>query len=246
MNHTIQKVIVIPSYNETLALAKLLQEIASDLVESDAVMVMDDSPFDVAKEIEAACRNSISGTELNFYFFNHNGKSGRGSAIRRGFQEAVKLCPNLRFVLECDADGSHRPIDILKIKDSSLTSDLLIGSRYLPESKIVGWPVSRRIFSYLLNVLIPRLLGIEVKDITNGLRRYSLPAVTAILSENQSNKGFIYLSEQALIIKNKNLTISEVPIEFIDRTLGQSTVTWREIVASVRGIVSLLSNHHRA
>ena len=108
MNHTIQKVIVIPSYNETLALAQLLKELVDDLLDSDAVMIMDDSPVDVAKEVESACRNQLSGTDVNFYFFNHNGKSGRGSAVRRGFEKSVELFPDLRFVIECDADGSHQ------------------------------------------------------------------------------------------------------------------------------------------
>jgi dolichol-phosphate mannosyltransferase len=245
MNHTIQKVIVIPSYNETLALAQLLKELAGDLLASDAVMIMDDSPFDVAKEIESTCQNQISGTEVNFYFFNHNGKSGRGSAVRRGFEKSVELFPELRFVIECDADGSHQAADIIKIKNSEISSDLLIGSRYLPDSKIIGWPVSRRIFSYLLNLVIPKFLRIDIKDITNGLRRYNLAAIRAILSKDQSNKGFIYLSEQALQVKKANLVISEIPIEFIDRTLGNSTVTWREILASVRGVISLLSTAHR-
>lgn len=245
MNHTIQKVIVIPSYNETLALAQLLKELAGDLLDSDAVMIMDDSPFDVAKEVESACRHQISGTEVNFYFFNHNGKSGRGSAVRRGFEKSVELFPELKFIIECDADGSHQAVDIIKIKNSENSSDLLIGSRYLPDSKIIGWPLSRRMFSYLLNLIIPKFLRIDIKDITNGLRKYNLAAIGAILSNDQSNKGFIYLSEQALLIKKANLVISEIPIEFIDRTLGSSTVTWREILASVRGVISLLSTAHR-
>ena len=245
MNHAIQKVIIIPSYNETLALAQLLKELAGDLLASDAVMIMDDSPFDVAKEVESACQNQISGTEVNFYFFNHNGKSGRGSAVRRGFEKSVELFPELRFVIECDADGSHRAADIIKITNSEISSDVLIGSRYLPDSKIIGWPVSRRIFSYLLNLVIPKFLRIDITDITNGLRRYNLAAIRAILSKDQSNKGFIYLSEQALQVKKANLVISEIPIEFIDRTLGSSTVTWREILASVRGVISLLSTAHR-
>jgi dolichol-phosphate mannosyltransferase len=245
MNKKIQTVIVIPSYNESLALAQLLKDLIGELLDSDALIIMDDSPPEVAKEVESACRNQLSGREVDFYFFNHNGKSGRGSAVRRGFEKSVALFPELKFVIECDADGSHQAADIIKIKNSENSSDLLIGSRYLPDSKIIGWPVSRRIFSYLLNLIIPKFLRIDIKDITNGLRKYNLAAIEAILSKDQSNKGFIYLSEQALLVKKANLVISEIPIEFIDRTLGSSTVTWREILASVRGVISLLSTAHR-
>lgn len=245
MHSSIQQVIVIPSYNETQALPLFINQLAAGLGPSDAVMVMDDSNWEVAKELETLCKDAVSGFKANFFFFNHDGKSGRGSAIRRGFKKSVELFPDLRFVLECDADGSHRAIDVLNVKNSDSPSDLLIGSRYLAGSKIIGWPLSRRVFSFILNALIPKFLGIEVKDITNGLRRYSLPAVAVLLAEDQSNKGFIYLSEQALLVRNADLTISEIPIEFIDRTLGSSTVTWREILDSMRGIISLLSRNHQ-
>jgi dolichol-phosphate mannosyltransferase len=185
------------------------------------------------------------GSPASYYFINHQGKSGRGSAIRRGMAEALNLFPNLEYMVECDADGSHRPEDILRIKNSEDQSDLLVGSRYLSSSKIVGWPLSRRIFSRILNFAIPKILGVPLVDITNGLRRYTIRAVREILSEHQTNTGFIYLSEQAQIVKRKNLQITELPIEFIDRTLGKSTVTWREITASIRGIFGLMNRSDR-
>jgi dolichol-phosphate mannosyltransferase len=81
---------------------------------------------------------------------------------------------------------------------------------------------------------------VPVSDITNGLRRYSKAAIEKILQTKQENSGFIYLSEQALIVKNSNLLITEIPIIFVDRTLGTSTVTWREISNSLIGVTKIL------
>lgn len=241
----IKNAIIIPSYCETLALPTMLSELEGDLTELDALIIMDDSPLTVAAEIDYACRLAMTNSRASYFFINHQGKSGRGSAIRRGMEKAVELFPKLDFVIECDADGSHQPLDILRVKESKDFADLLVGSRYLPDSKIVGWPASRRIFSYLLNQIIPRILGINLSDITNGLRRYSTISVKIILEENQKNPGFIYLSEQALIVHKNGLQISELPIEFIDRIQGKSTVTWREVISSVKGVISLLS-HERS
>ncbi len=160
-------------------------------------------------------------------------------------ETAREIFPNLRYSIECDADGSHRPEDIVRLIQSSIDCDLLVGSRYLPESKIQGWPISRRLFSYLLNKIVPRVFALGLTDVTNGLRRYSQSAIGAILSEEAICNGFIYLSEQALVVKNNQLTISEIPITFVERTSGTSTVTWREIVNSLRGIAQLLSNQNR-
>ena len=158
---------------------------------------------------------------------------------------ALSEFPNFTTILECDADGSHRPEDILKIKNSSSEADLIVGSRYLKSSKIVGWPASRRIFSWSLNKTIPRLTRVNLKDITNGLRRYSKGAAEEILSAVQVNKGFIYLSEQAILISRASMVISEEPIIFVDRTLGNSTVTWREISNSLLGIFRLVLANRR-
>jgi hypothetical protein len=81
-----------------------------------------------------------------------------------------------------------------------------------------------------------------MKDVTNGLRRYSINAVDLILGSEANSTGFIYLSEQALLISRSGLEIKEIPIVFIDRELGASTVTWREIVSSILGILKLVSS----
>ena len=245
MNEAVTSAIIIPSYNETLALPVMLSELTEGLSSSDAVIIMDDSHVDVSTKIAAACKELFIGSPASYHFFNHQGKSGRGAAIRRGMINAVSLFPNLQYIIECDADGSHRPIDILKVKESSGNYDLLVGSRYLHGSKILGWPVSRRIFSCILNYIIPKIFKIQLRDITNGLRRYSLTAVELILSRKQENTGFIYLSEQAVIVKNSGLRIGEVPITFIDRTLGSSTVTWLEIASSMKGVALLISQGHK-
>ena len=240
---TILKAIIIPSYNETLALPKLLTELRSQLTGDEAVIVMDDSEASISTEIRNTCLDIVNGYDFQFIFENSGKKQGRGSAIRRGMQLADSTFKSLQHVIECDADGSHRAEDILRVKNSEYEVDLLIGSRYLEGSRIVGWPFSRRVFSWSLNHLIPAMTKVPVSDITNGLRRYSKTAVNKILETKQENLGFIYLSEQALIVKNADLLIAEIPIVFVDRTLGKSTVTWREISNSLLGVTKLLASN---
>lgn len=241
MNDKVKNAIIIPSYNEGLALPELLSRIVGDLQASDAILIMDDSAQEIARDIDSKCASLFADYDCNYFFFNHGVKSGRGAAIRRGMKISRDLFPNLEFVMECDADGSHQPKDILRVKNSDSSMDLVIGSRYLPNSSIFGWPLGRRIFSFALNKTIPKLFGINISDITNGLRRYSITAVDAILSQTQKNHGFIYLSEQAIIVNSSKLRINEFPIDFIDRTVGESTVSWREVTSSIKGIIGLLA-----
>lgn len=237
--------IIIPSYNETLALPELLRKMTVGLKNHDVVIVMDDSPKEISKQIERSCREVVKNSEHEFIFDNSGHKSGRGAAVRRGMIIALAEFANIETILECDADGSHRPEDILKLKNSLIEADLLVGSRYLKFSEIVGWPASRRAFSWFLNKTIPRLTGVALRDITNGLRRYSKSAVSVVLSASQVNKGFIYLSEQAILISRADMVILEEPIIFVDRTLGKSTVTWREVSDSLYGILKLVLTSRR-
>lgn len=242
---TINCAIVIPSFNEFLALPRLLEQLSSDLNETDVVIICDDTEASKKNLIIEASREALKNSNASLVFSMAARKSGRGGAVRRGMELAIKEYPDLEIIIECDADGSHRPIDIMKLKKYSRHTDLLIGSRYLPESRIVGWPISRRLFSWILNVIIPRVLKIPLTDITNGLRRYSLSAVNAILLAPAQNAGFIYLSEQAILISRSNLVIEEIPTVFINRTEGKSTVGWKEIIGSLLGVFKLLVKQNR-
>jgi dolichol-phosphate mannosyltransferase len=246
MNNQISTVLIIPSYNETLALPELLRDLKASLTGNDAVIIMDDSPQQTFEEIRRNCLESTKDSKFLLIFDNSGSKSGRGAAVRRGMEVAISEFPIVEKILECDADGSHRAEDILKIKNSVSKADLLVGSRYLASSKIVGWPLSRRIFSWFLNQSVPKLTRVNLHDITNGLRRYSKIAVIKVLSEEQQNKGFIYLSEQAILISRARMVLSEEPITFVDRTLGKSTVTLREISDSLYGIFRLVLTNRKA
>ena len=246
MKNQISTVLIIPSYNETLALPELLRELKAGLTDRDAVIIMDDSSPKIFEDIRQLCMQTTKDSKFLLMFDNSGSKSGRGAAVRRGMELAISEFPSVEKILECDADGSHRAEDILKIKNSVSKADLLVGSRYLTSSQIAGWPLSRRIFSSFLNQSVPKITKVNLRDITNGLRRYSKIAVIKVLSEEQKNKGFIYLSEQAILISRAGMVLSEEPITFVDRTLGKSTVTWREISDSLYGIFKLVLANRKA
>ena len=141
-----------------------------------------------------------------------------------------------------DADMSHSPKELLRnisfFYNNSL--DLLIGSRYLKDSEIINWPISRRILSKLSNVLARILLGVPVNDYTNGYRFYSKRAVKTIVSKcNKSGGGFIILSEIILVLFNKNYKISEIQTIFRNRIRGESSVNLNLVFESFFGLIKL-------
>jgi dolichol-phosphate mannosyltransferase len=239
------KAIVIPSYGEEFTLPLLLKSLSSSIDQDTVIIVADDSTSEVRSRLVPACEDKMINSLGTLMFSFSEDKLGRGAAVRRGMKLARNEFPNLVFIVECDADGSHRSEDITLLLDNPIDCDLLVGSRYLKDSEIIGWPIRRRVFSKILNKLIPFMLQLHLKDVTNGLRRYSMKAVDTLLDRDATTFGFIYLSEQALLISNRGLTIEEIPIVFKDRVLGSSTVTWTEILGSLFGIIQLLFLHFK-
>ena len=106
----------------------------------------------------------------------------------------------------------------------------------MPTSQIIGWSHERRLFSKLINFLLRRIFGRKISDWTNGLRAYSREAVEVITSRDAYTQGFIYLSEQAVILSNEKYKFDQIPIIFRERTAGESSVTWRELFNSIIGV----------
>ena len=239
-NFAARIVLVIPSYNESEALEVFLRELLPLLPQESAVIIADDSTPEVSTIIQGQVDEIKKDFQKQILINHADMKTGRGAAVKRGMKIALSAFPNLEFVIECDADGSHTPKDVMSVILHPSKCDLVIGSRYLPQSKISNWPLQRKIFSKILNMTIPRVLDIPIKDITNGLRRYSIKASKLLVSVESMNSGFVYLSEQASVLQRARYSICETPIHFINRVLGESTVTSKEVIESITGIKRII------
>ncbi len=223
--------IVIPTYNEEKNIFKLTKDLFKILPNS-LIYVVDDT------------KNSSVGKILQknkkIKYFLRKNKKGRGSAVLYGLRKSLKNKCNT--FIEMDADFSHRPKEIKKnlniFKKKKL--DLLVSSRYLPDSKIYNWSISRRIFSILANFLAKLLLRVKVTDYTNGFRIYSRKSANLIVKKcGNIGDGFIVLSEILLTINTNGLKIDEVPSIFINRKRGESSVNFLLIIQSLIGVIKL-------
>jgi len=235
-----QIALVIPTFNESESMDDLCENLEQLKFEFPAlhIIFVDDSPNGLTSIAINTQLDQRSAIKDHCRVIQRNSKQGRGSAVRDGFL-SVSNDESFLYFLECDADGSH---DLQGIRDVITTlreNEFVIGSRYLPQSRIVGWPISRRLFSRMINLSLRLLFGLRTYDFTNGLRGYSRRSVLEILASNQMNAGFIYLTEQILILNKVGINPIEIPITFLDRKKGESSVTYRELLDSAVGVLSL-------
>ena len=177
----------------------------------------------------------------NILYFHRGKKLGRGSAVIYGLKKALKIRKISNFI-EMDADMSHRPSEIKKnIKIFEKRSlDLLIASRYLKKSKIINWPISRKILSKCSNLIARFLLQVPISDYTNGFRIYSKRGAKLISSScGNIGDGFIVLSEIILTLNNRGFSIAETPSVFVNRERGESSVNLGLIFQSIIGLINL-------
>ena len=225
--------IIIPTFNELGNIESLIQAILNNLPES-IIFIVDDSKN---KEIG----NLISSKNLKAKYFHRENSKGRGSAVLFGINKALEENRFNTFI-EMDADFSHNPKELKKNIECFSTNalDLLIASRYLKDSKIINWGLNRRILSKLSNLLARYLLGIKLKDFTNGFRIYSKRAAEKIAKKcGNIGDGFIILSEIIVVIKNNSFNIGETETTFVNRVRGESSVNIKLIIASLYGILKL-------
>ena len=231
--------LVLPAFNESESIYNLLHELDLHVPLNWHIIIIDDSPSDRTEKYVKMAFGDLKREQSTLHLLSNSQKSGRGAAVQQAFSFAIANI-DFEFIIEMDSDGSHTFESVLGLLDAPIDQDLVIGSRYLQDSEITGWPLSRRVFSRGTNFLLKKIFGIGISDWTNGLRRYSPRTIDYILKINPINNGFTYLSEQILIAHSKGLSILELPIVFIDRVSGKSTVTYKEIINSIKGILLLL------
>lgn len=226
-----QVLVVIPTYNESENIDRVLRRVRGALPDATVLVVDDGSPDgtgDIAEKV---------GAEIgNIEILRRAEKSGLGSAYRAGFRWGLDR--GFDVCVEMDADLSHDP-DALPDLVAPLGKgfELVIGSRYVPGGSIPNWAWHRRLLSRGGNVYASTLLGLGVTDSTAGFRAYSASVLNRIALDDIRAEGYGFQIEMTYQAKRAGAPIVEVPIRFVDRTEGESKMS-TFIVVEALGLVT--------
>ena len=104
-------------------------------------------------------------------------------------------------------------------------ADLAIGSRYCNGISVINWPIGRVIMSYYASVYVRTVLGMDVYDCTAGFKCYRRKVLETIDLDKVQMKGYGFQIEMKYSTFKLGFKIKEVPIIFVDRTLGTSKMS---------------------
>jgi dolichol-phosphate mannosyltransferase len=190
-----------------------------------SVYVLDDSSPDGTFDVVRNFQKKLLPNNLSVEVLSRAKKEGLGKAYIWGF-DFIKSLVNLPdYVLQMDADLSHDPLYLASFINAAkyARGDFIVGSRYISGGAIPkDWPPYRKFLSIYGNLFTKIMLNKELSDYTGGFNMFSISLIQKIDLEklNFSGYGFlIVLKLEALRHKSK---LVQIPIVFVDRTLGQS------------------------
>ncbi|NUR88676.1 MAG: polyprenol monophosphomannose synthase [Nonomuraea sp.] len=230
--------VVVPTYNERDNLPLIARRIRAAVPEAHLLVADDNSPDrtgEVADELAAA--------DDHVHVLHRKGKQGLGAAYIAGFRWG--LDEGYDVVVEMDADGSHQPEELPKLLEALADgADLAIGSRWVPGGKVVDWPARREFLSRGANLYVRLMLGLPVRDATAGYRAYRRSTLEKIGLSDVESQGYCFQVDLTLRTVRHGLRAAEVPITFVERTIGHSKMSgkvvaealWRVTVWGVAGL----------
>lgn len=210
--------VIIPTYNERENVSEVLRRVLAQS-ETLEILVIDDNSPDGTGDIVG----HLSESEPRLHLIRRPGKLGLGTAYIEGFKYALNN--GYDFVFEMDADLSHDPDELLNFLQAIRNADLIIGSRYITGVNVVNWPLSRLLLSYMASIYTRVITGIPVKDTTSGFKCFRRTVLEEIDLDKIKAGGYAFQIEMNWLTWMKGFRIQEIPIVFVDRTVGQSKMS---------------------
>ena len=223
--------VVLPTYNERENLERAVRAVRD--VGYDVLVVDDSSPDGTA---DLAVR--MAETDPGVHLMVRPGKLGLGSAYVEGFRCGLEQ--GYQYLVEMDADGSHRPEYLATIVETAQrTQGLVIGSRYIRGGSVSGWGWNRKFLSWGANVYCRALLGLRVRDATSGYRCYPGEVLDGIGLDRVVSQGYSFQIEMVYRCLHVGFAVHEVPIHFEDRVAGRSKVSEVEVRKALLAVLQL-------
>ena len=214
-----KSLIIIPTYNEMENIQRMIPDLLDRYEKNLDILIVDDnSPDGTGNFVE-----EISKTNVRVKLLRREKKMGLGTAYTEGFKYALKN--DYDYIFEMDADFSHDPKEIKNFLNAMNEYDLVLGSRYVKGVNVVNWPMRRLLLSYFANYYTRFVTGLPIRDATGGFKCFKRKVLESINFDKVKSNGYAFQIEMTFKAWRKGFKIGEIPIVFVDRTMGHSKMS---------------------
>ena len=213
-------IVVLPTYDEAENLPLIVPQILEQSPDLEVLVVDDNSPDGTGK-----LADDLVAASSRVHVLHRANKQGLGAAYRAGIAHALLLGADQ--VIQMDADFSHPPDQIPVLLFEIESHDVVLGSRYLHGITVVNWPIERILISWFGNQYARRATGLPISDMTGGFRCVRRSLLESIRFERIKTDGYAFQIEMNFRFVRAGATIKEIPFFFVDRTRGESKLSWQ-------------------
>ena len=219
--------IVIPCYNEKSTIETLITAVKNSPYENKEIIVVDDYSTDGTREILKDRFESL--VDRIIY---HEKNSGKGAALRTGFQAATG-----DIVMVQDADLEYDPNEYPKIIEPILQdkADVVYGSRFVggePHRVLYFW---HRLGNGLLTLLSNMFTNLNLTDMETCYKAFRRSIIQSIEIEEDR---FGFEPEITAKIAKKRCRVFEVGISYSGRTYeAGKKIGWRDGIKAIYCII---------
>lgn len=209
---------MMPTFNEIETLEHSVAQLFEHNTNVELLVIDDNSPDGTGNLAEQLGREN-----QKIHVMHREQKQGLGKAYLAGIQWG--LAQGFDYLVQMDADGSHRAVDLPALLTKANLTGLVIGSRWIPGGEVHNWPWYRKAISRFGNFYAARMLGSAIGDLTAGFRVYGRDLLLELPLGQVAAQGYGFQVEMTKNVIALRRPIIEVPIHFVERENGTSKMT---------------------
>ena len=226
--------VVLPTYDEAENIGPIAHAILEALPGATLLVVDDGSPDGTGR-----LADDLAARDARVRVRHRPAKQGLGRAYLDGFN--VALDGGARWIIQMDADFSHDPAVLPALLDpvERDEADLVIGSRYTDGGGTVDWGLGRRLVSRAGSLFARTVLGLSPRDLTGGFKAWRAATLAGLRFDGIHAGGYVFQIEMTFRASRAGARITEIPITFHDRRVGQSKMSRRIVIEALVIVVQL-------
>tara|TARA_B100000965_G_C19587116_1_gene756267 strand:- start:1319 stop:2098 length:780 start_codon:yes stop_codon:yes gene_type:complete len=245
-NKNIKIGIVIPTYQEENNIKKVFKKFSKIKKYNFFFCFVDGSYDDKTKiEIKRYFKSNfkiINQKKTKISFFN---LSKRCQASELGFKWIIKNT-KVDLIADMDADLSSDPNDILKAFRiyKRKNPDLIIGSKYLLNSRVMKRKIFRIVCSKIYTFVCKIIISNTISDYSAGYRFFKRKPLSNMLIKKPLFNSPARHLENLLFFYENNLTICEFPAKYSDTNENSKSILFHHVIIIAFQLSLVLLNYY--